>query len=494
LSSIKKLASQFAVYGMSNIVGRFLNYLLVPLYTGIFEPSAYGINVMLYSYVAFFNVLLTYGMETAFFRFASKHENPSKVYATALISLLCSSMVFVFFASFFSPQIASLILIPEYPQYVTMFVWILALDAMSSIPFAYLRQQSKPVRFAVIKNINILLNVGLNLYFFLLGPYLAAKGIKLPYYEATVGIGYIFISNLVASIVTLLLFMPEIMKMRAARFDAQLWKQMLIYGLPMMVVGFAGMINETIDRVFISWFYDDTEVGRSMNGIYGANYKLAVLMTLFVQAFRYAAEPFFFAHAANSDKKEIYARVMNYFVATGLLVFLFVVQYLDVFADLFLRNKSFHSGLHVVAPLLIANLFLGIYYNLSVWYKVTDHTKKGALISIIGALITIALNLWWIPIFGYTGAAYATLVCYISMAIIGYIWGQRYFHVPYQVLKLLGYIVFALMLYYSAAYATPILSVESIFIKRVIQFIPIGVFAVVVYYFESKDKTLISQG
>lgn len=479
---------------MSNIVGRFLNYLLVPLYTGIFEPSAYGINVMLYSYVAFFNVLLTYGMETAFFRFAAKHENPSSVYATALISLLCSSMVFVFFASFFSQQIANAILIPEYPEYITMFVWILALDAMSSIPFAYLRQQSKAVRFALIKNINILLNVGLNLYFFLLGPYLAGKGVKLFYYDPAIGIGYIFISNLVASIVTLLLFLPEIIKMRSARFDSKLWNQMLRYGLPMMVVGFAGMINETMDRVFISWFYDDTEVGRSMNGIYGANYKLAILMTLFVQAFRYAAEPFFFAHAANSDKKEIYARVMNYFVAMGLLVFLFVVQYLDVFADLFLRNKAFHSGLHVVAPLLIANLFLGIYYNLSVWYKVTDHTNKGAVISIIGALITILLNLWWIPIFGYTGAAYATLVCYISMAVVGYIWGQRYFHVPYQVLKVLGYIVFALLLHLAASYLGSHLTIQSVAILRIVQFVPIALFGVVVYYFESRDKTLISQG
>jgi O-antigen/teichoic acid export membrane protein len=185
---------------------------------------------------------------------------------------------------------------------------------------------------------------------------------------------------------------------------------------------------------------------------------------------------------------------MNYFVAMGLLVFLFVVQYLDVFADLFLRNKAFHSGLHVVAPLLIANLFLGIYYNLSVWYKVTDHTNKGAVISIIGALITILLNLWWIPIFGYTGAAYATLVCYISMAVVGYIWGQRYFHVPYQVLKVLGYIVFALLLHLAASYLGSHLTIQSVAILRIVQFVPIALFGVVVYYFESRDKTLISQG
>jgi O-antigen/teichoic acid export membrane protein len=492
LNSIKKLVSQFAVYGMSNIVGRFLNFLLVPLYTGIFDPAEYGISVQLYAYVTFFNVLLTYGMETTFFRFASKQNNQEQVYTTGMISILFSSTLFLLVASFFVPAIAQAVKLQEHPEYIEIFIWILALDAIASLPFAYLRQHNKAVRFAFIKNLNIMINIGLNVYFFILAPFLHQKGLNILFYNANVGIGYIFISNLAASVITLLMFVPELNYVRKGKFDQALWKKMMVYALPMMIVGFAGMINETLDRVMITWFYPDAEIGRTMNGIYGANYKMAMLMALFIQAFRYAAEPFFFAHAGQSDKRDIYARVMNYFVAGTLLMFLFVMQYLDVIAGLFLRNKSFHSGLHVVAPLLMANVFLGIYYNLSVWYKVTDNTKKGAVISLIGACITVLLNLWWIPIFGYTGAAYTTLACYSIMSIICYVWGQKYFKVPYQAGRIVAYIMLALMLHITSHYFMQSVSQLGMFALRVYQFLPLLIFGLIVWRFESIQKSLIS--
>lgn len=451
MGALRKLASQTALYGVSHIAGKFLNYLLVPLYTNVFNPEDYGINTQLYAFVAFFNVLLTYGMETTFFRFASKKEQPEPVYTTAFLSVFFTSALFVLSFSFFTPQIAHAIKLNDHPEYIQYFIWIMALDAVAALPFAYLRQQDKTIKFALVKNANILLNIGLNLYFLLLCPHLIhAHGIQPPLYDASIGIGYIFIANLAASLFTLVFFIPEFITIRKGKFDYLLWKEMLVYALPMMVVGFAGMINETLDRTLITWFYPDAAIGRSMNGIYGANYKLAILMTLFIQAYRYAAEPFFFAHAKSSDKREIYGKVMNYFVCICLFLFLLVNLYIDLFKQFI--GPDFRSGIHVVPILLLANLFLGIYYNLSIWYKLSDQTNKGAAISLIGATITILLNIWWIPSYGYTGAAWATLVCYASMMVICYFMGKKYYPIPYDTTKVLGYILLALGLYFLSIY------------------------------------------
>jgi O-antigen/teichoic acid export membrane protein len=490
LGALKKLASQTAVYGVSHIAGKFLNYLLVPLYTNVFNPEAYGINTQLYAFVAFFNVLLTYGMETTFFRFASKKEQPEQVYTTAFISVFFTSSLFVLIFSFFTPQIANAIKLNEHPEYIQYFIWIMALDAVAALPFAYLRQQEKTLKFALVKNANILVNIALNLYFLLLCPHLVdAHGISPLFYDASIGIGYIFIANLVASLITLLFFIPEFITIRKGKFDYALWKEMLIYALPMMVVGFAGMINETLDRTLITWFYPDAAVGRAMNGIYGANYKLAILMTLFIQAYRYAAEPFFFAHAKTSDKREIYARVMNYFVWICLFLFLLVTLFLDLFKQFI--GPDFRSGLHVVPVLLLANLFLGIYYNLSIWYKLSDQTNKGAMISIIGALITILLNIWWIPIYGYTGAAWATLICYASMMVICYVMGKKYYPIPYNTSKVVGYILLALGIYLFSHF----LKTQSFYIQSIQHFgnaALLILFIVFVWLFERRQKIVTS--
>jgi O-antigen/teichoic acid export membrane protein len=446
VGQLKKLASQTAVYGLSQIVGRFINYLLVPLHTTLFATADYGVNTLMYSYVTFFNVLLTYGMETAFFRFSQKQENRQEVYSTALTSLVGSSLFFCLLFISLSPQIARLIHVQNHPEYIVYFVLIIAFDAISAIPFAYLRQQNKALKFALIKNISIFLNILLNLYFLLLCPYVKKEyGINLPFFSGNVEVGQIFIANLIASAITIPLLWTELKQIKNAQFNKIIWKQMLVYGLPLMVVGFAGMINETIDRIIISYIYTNPQEGMEATGIYGANYKLSILMSLFIQAFRYAAEPFFFNHASNNDKRSIYAEVMNYFVLVCLVLFLTVTLYIDVFKHFI--NDRYWEGLKVVPVLLLANMFLGIYYNLSIWYKLSDNNNKGAIISIVGAVITIAANLMLVPFYGYAGSAWATLICYSSMVVLCYAMGAKYYPIPYTVARLLAYILLAIGLY-----------------------------------------------
>lgn len=447
MSTVKKLASQTAVYGVSQVIGRFANYLLVPLYTTIFNPGEYGVVTLLYACVTFFNVLLTYGMETAFFRFANREDDIRKVFSTSFTSVLVTSVLFVVISNSFTGKLAYWTRLESHPEYITWFIWIMALDAVAAIPFALLRQQNKPLKFALIRNINVFSNILLNLYFLIWCPYMQkSTGQMMPGYDPSLGIGYIFISNLVASVLTLPLLLTEIFYLRLSAFSTVIWRQMLIYALPMMVVGFAGMINETLDRALINWLYPDPETGRVMNGIYGANYKLSLLISLFIQAFRYAAEPFFFSHAKTDDSKSIYATVMDYFVLVCLFLFLTVTLFIGLFEHFI--GPEFRAGLKVVPVLLLANMFLGIYYNLSIWYKLSDQTNKGALISLMGAGITILLNLWWIPVFGYLGAAWATFCCYLSMLLVCYVMGQKYYPIPYHVGKVLTYMLIAIALYF----------------------------------------------
>jgi O-antigen/teichoic acid export membrane protein len=430
LSTLKKLASETAIYGMSTIVGRFLNYLLVPLHTRIFAPGEFGVMTEMYGYVTFFIVVLPFGLETALFRFSRDAEDKVTVYSTALVSIVISSLLFIVAMSAGSSHIAAWIDHPGHGEYITWFAWILGLDAIASIPFAMLRQQSRPLKFAIVKNLNIFTNIILNLYFLMLCPYwLAHHGTYLPGYNPAIGVGYVFLSHLVASAITIPMLLPELAFIRRGA-DFGLWKRMLMYGLPLVVVGLGGMVNEALDRVIMKYLVSDPADGLRQLGIYGANYKLSILITLFVQAFRFAAEPFFFAQS-KSDKKAIYAQVMDWFVLACFGLFLLVTLYLDLFKEFI--GHEYHEGLKVVPILLLANVCLGIYYNLSIWYKLADQTGKGALISIGGAVITIVLNLLLVPVYGYVGAAWATLFCYLSMMVAGYIMGRYYYPIPYHI-------------------------------------------------------------
>lgn len=443
----KQLASQTAIYGLSSIIGRFLNYLLVPLYTGIFNPADYGVSSWFYSVAAFGAVIFTYGMETTFFRFCQKSETPAKVFSTAFLSVLFTSIVLVVLISIFSKHLAIVSENQGRQQYFVIFAFILAADALTALPFAWLRLQNKAYKFAGIRLFNIAVNIGLNLFFYLLCPYLSHRGFTIidAFYSAENGILYMFVANLISSLVILPLFWKEF-QLVTNGFDKTLWRQMLHYAWPLLFMGLAGMINETLDRILLKHLLPDKTTAEYQLGIYAANYKLSILMTLFIQAFRFAAEPFFFSKSKEENARQIYASVMNYFVAVCGLIFLFVMGYIDLF-KYFIRTEQYWAGLDVVPVLLMANLFLGVYYNLSVWYKLADKTRYGAAISIGGAIVTIVLNIMLIPMFGYYGAAWATLLCYFSIAAASYLTGQYHYPIPYRMGRILFYLLLTVVFY-----------------------------------------------
>ncbi len=453
MNPLKNLLGQTAIYGLSSIVGRLLNYLLVPLYTRYFTTSEYGDVTLLYAYVAFLLIVLTYGMETAFFRFSQQHPNKPTVYSTSLISLIVSSSLFVGIMLFNAQAIADALSFSSHPEYVQYFALILGLDALSAISFAKLREQNRALRFAAIRLINIFINIGLNLFFIVYCPLVIAnnlEGIELvqSIYSEDVGIGYIFISNLVASGLTLLLFVPEMVK-STWRFDTVLWRKMMIYALPLMLAGLAGITNETIDRILLNYLLP-ADISASEIGLYSAFYKLSIIMTLFVQTFRFAAEPFFFAQEKEKNAKAVYASVMKYFTIVTAFIFLSVTIYYDLVKQFI--GSDFHDdrGAIIVPILLLANLFLGLYYNLSVWYKLTEKTLFGAYMSLFGAGITIVLNLLLIPKLGFVGSAWATLFCYFLMVLCSYFLGRKHYPIAYPLGRIALYFALMLGLYFSS--------------------------------------------
>ncbi|MCX7100643.1 MAG: polysaccharide biosynthesis C-terminal domain-containing protein [Methylobacter sp.] len=463
MSIIKKLASQTAVYGLSSIFGRFLNYLLVPLYTYYFTASEYGVVSEFYAYAGFFSVVLLFGFETGYFRFRDK-DMPGRdvAYSTALLFVVLINVVFFALIVLVNSQLSAALNYANHPEYVLCFSLILILDAVAAIPFARLRAENKAFHFAGIKVIEIGITILLSLFFIIYCPKVYEKTpeawVALVYNPA-IGVGYIFIANLMASVVKFVLLAPELSGL-AWGFDLALFGRMLRYSLPMVVIGFAGIINEMLDRALLKHLLPyDLNTNMKILGIYSACYKLSILMSLFIQAFRFAAEPFFFAYAGNSDARKIYALVLKFFVIFCVFIFLLVTLFIDVFK--YFVGEEFRAGLEVVPILLLANLFLGIYVNLSIWYKLTDRTFLGAGVSLAGALLTVVLNIWWIPTLGYIGSAWATLACYSGMAVVSYFLGQKYYPVDYDVKRVIGYIGLGLGLYFAHEYLVTTLSWQS---------------------------------
>lgn len=449
LNPLKRLASQTAIYGLSSIVGRFLNYLLVPLFTYYFAPAEYGVVSEFYAYMGFLAVLLVFGLETGYFRFREGDgSTPAIVYATALRALVLANGLFLLLALSFQDQVANLLQHGEHPEYILWTAAILAMDSVGALAFARLRAENRPARFALIKVIEIGVNVLLNLFFIVYcrqAQEADPGSLAGQLWNPAIGVGYIFIANLAASGVKLLLLTPQFRGFLAG-FDRELFSSMMRYSLPMVVIGFAGIINEMLDRAALKYLLPhDLETNMAQLGIYSACYKLSILMSLFIQAFRYAGEPFFFAYAKEKDARQTYADVLRYFLIFCVFIFLLVTLYLDVFK--YFIGTAYREGLHVVPVLLLANLFLGLYVNLSIWYKLSDRTLMGAGVSLAGAGITVVLLLWLVPRFGYEGAAWAHLACYSSMALISYLLGQRYYPVPYEVKRVLAYILAGIGVY-----------------------------------------------
>ena len=458
MSVLRKLAGQTAIYGLSSIVARFLNFLLTPLYTskGVFPPEEYGVITSLYAWAPFISIVLTFGMETAYFRFTNKGDgNDRSVYGTALLSVTLLSLLFTLGGVLFAQPIAEGIGFPAFASSVIMLVVILALDALTAIPMARLRKEGRAWWFVAVNGGNVLVNIALNLFFIGYCMRKVNAGESTPLidavYDPALGVGYVFLANVVSSGVKLLLLLPQWWPARL-RFEQQLLRPMLAFGWPLLIAGLAGMINETADRIMLKKLLDPLLGESATNaqiGIYGACYKLAILITLFIQAFRMGAEPFFFSHAREKNSKETFARIMNVFVAVCMAAFLCVMLFLDLF-KWFIPNEAYHEGLRVVPILMLANVFLGIYYNQSVWYKLTDRTRAGGTIAALGAVITLVFLFLLIPRMGYLGAAWTTLICYASMAAVSYVWGQRHYAVPYNVGRVLGYMAAAVFLWWGA--------------------------------------------
>lgn len=486
MAGIKSLAKETAVYGLSSIIGRFLNWCLVPLYVYLFPSEEYGIVSYLYSFTAVALVILNYGMETGFFRYANKGEDSAKVYATSLSSVGMTSLGFILLLIIFLQPVSGALLLPHHKIYVLLLGITVAVDAFCNIPFAYLRFKKKAFRFAGIKLLNIGVNICLNLFFLLCCPWLMRHSPALVswFYESAggeaFGIGWIFVANILSSVVVLCCLLPEL---RGHRFgiDGRLLRSMLGYSWPLLILGVAGIMSQNMGQMLIPYIFEGHEIeARSMVGIYGANIKIAIVMVMFAQAFRYAYEPFIFAQAKGEgeDKKQAYCDAMKFFVIFGLLIFLGVMYFLPVLKHFV--APGYWSGLKVVPVMMLAELCFGIFFNLSLWYKLTDRTRWGMYLSLLCFVLMLGFNLWLVPMIGipngYMGSAWSALISYFIVMVVSYMLGKKYYPLPYETGRIFMYMLFAAILYCAGEYAGILGNAALIYaIRTVLLIIYIGV-------------------
>lgn len=486
MNPLKRLAGQTAIYGIGTILPRVLNYLLTPLYTKLFAPEVFAIFNEGYAYTAILLIVLTFGMETGLFHFCSKEENKSKVFTTAFSFVTAFSLLFWLIIFVFSGSLANLMRYPKHEEYVIWLGLIIGLDAISAIPLAWLRQVNKPVTFTAISITNITVNVGLNIFFLVycrnqyMNMHGETSGIVKLLYNHDIGVGYVFISNLIASFIKTALCIPIVLKEKW-NFDKALLKKMILYSWPLLIAGLGFIINERLDVILLKYLLPlNHEEAMKQVGIYSGSYKLAILMSIFIQAYRYAAEPFFFNQVKEKDNKKTYAKVMTYFIIFCCFIFLLVNLYIDIFKH-FIRNEAFWVGLKIVPIIMMANLFLGIYINLSMWYKLSGHTHYGAYFSVLGSIITISMNVLLIPKYGFMASAWTTLVAYFIMMIASYISGQMIYPIPYNIRKIILYLSVTFLLYYLST----LLNFRNDIIKIVLNTLFLFPFLFFVYNFES---------
>jgi O-antigen/teichoic acid export membrane protein len=444
---IQQLFGQTAVYGMGIVLPRLLNYLLLtPFYTRIFEKATYGIITELYAYVVFLQVILTYGMETGYFRFASNSDRKESVYTTSLLALFTTSSLFILLIMVFGRQVAGWMDYGQNPEYIRWLALIVGIDTFTAIPFARIRLLNQPGKYAAIRIIEVSVNIGLNFFFLYYCPKHGENSWVSAVYDEKIGVGYVLISNLTASVLKLLLLTGDIRAAFRARTDLVLLGKILRYSYPLLVAGLAGTVNEALDRILLKHLIPADQNPMEQLGIYGANFKLAVLMTLFVQMFKYAAEPFFFSRSEDRQAKVLYADVMHVFVAAGLVIFLAVNLYLKYFV-LFI-GSDFREGVYIVPVILMANLVMGMFFNLSIWYKLTNRTMTGAVLVFIGASITVIINTLFIPRYGYAASAWAHLICYSVMVVLSFLWSRKHYAIPYRTRKILAFMALALLIFF----------------------------------------------
>ena len=461
---MKILAKETAIYGVSSIVGKFLNWLLVPLYTYVLQQqSDYGIVTNLYAWTALLLVILTYGMETGFFRFANKtEENPKTVYSTSLITLFTTSLLFAVACTIWRTPIANALGYPTHSEFIALLGIVVAMDAFASIPFAYLRYKKRPLQFAALKLLFVFLNIALNLFFLVLCPKIQDWAIISSWYNPNYGVGYVFVANILATGIQTLCLLPAIVEGfknehglptsdSRRLFSGDLLKRMLRYSLPLLVLGVCGIMNQTLDRILFPFFYDGADAQAQL-GIYGACFKVAMVMMMFTQAFRYAYEPFVFAKHKDRESVAAYADAMKYYIIFSYMILLGMIFYLDLLK--FIIAPSYWEGLKVVPVVLWTYIFQGVYFNLSFWYKLTDKTQWGAYFSIIGVVITFALQAIFVPRIGYMASAASSTVCYFVIMLLSYFVGRKHLEIPYDLRRIGIYTLLVLALlagYYSLA-------------------------------------------
>jgi O-antigen/teichoic acid export membrane protein len=452
LSSIKKLAGQTLWYGVPSILSRFIGYLMnftLPLFFA--QPAATADVTQVYAAIPFLSVLFTYGLETAYFRF-SQDTDKNKLYSTLTFSIISSSIFFTVILLYFRSDIAGWLAVSRHPEYINWMLYILLFDTLATLPFARLRQENRPRRYAFVRLAGIILNFAIVIIFAGILPGYVARHPESFFsliYEKYAPIDFYFIGNICNSAITFLWLIKEFKGIRFS-FDTRLWKQVMQYSYPLIIVGLGGMVNDMLSRLVYQHVVGLPEAeAKNQLGIFGNIYRLAVLITIMIQAFRMAAEPFFFNQSKGADAQKIYARIMKFFVIACCFMFLLIGLYLDVFKWFFtaIHREKWVEGLYVVPLLAMGNIFLGIYYNLSIWYKLTNKNLTGAAITLAGAAITIALNILLIPRWHYTGAAIATFCCYLFMMVCSYQLGQKHYPVPYAKKKLLAYLCLVILLY-----------------------------------------------
>jgi len=463
LSTIRKFAGQTAIYGISTIISRFLSFILTPIYVGIYNVKVFGIFTYMYSWASLLNSVIAFGMETTFFRYLNKPTaDKSKVYNTTFVAVATMAFLFLLFTVFFVDDIASWMRSgeeynPDYASYVKLFVYILVVDALAVIPFAKVRADGRPLRYGMIKFVNVLVFIGFNFLFLFVCPYIESRGgwgaeLLSGWFRAG-WVGYVFISNLIASAVTLIMLLPELLQLRP-RPDGHMLKEMMFYSIPVLFANISFIINENVDKIFLGMLLP-AEIGQQQVGIYGACAKLAIFLSIFVQAFRLGAEPFFFSHAKNKNAGETYARIMNYFVIVVALIFVALVANIEIL-KYFIKGRDevqqtlYWSGLKIVPVLLLGYVSLGIYMNLSIWYKLSDQTRFGLYISGVGAVLTVILNLIFIPRYGYVASAWISLSAYATMMVLSYFMGQRNYPIPYNLKKNAAYLLASIVTVYLA--------------------------------------------
>lgn len=447
MKEVRKLAGQTLIYGLGTIIPRFLHYaVMTPFYTRIFynELGQYGVITELYAWMAILLVILTYGMETGFFRFSQKSEDFQQVYSTSLISLLITSVLFIILVNVLIDPVSALMNYKNNHDYIRMFAGIVAIDAFAAIPFARLRRENKPVVFSVIKIINVLITIGLVVFLLKIAPGLWEKsnGWFRTVYNPDYKVGYVFVANLISSGCTLIMLIPFIFGMKF-RFDSGLWYRMVTYSFPLLLAGLSGVINDALDKVILRRMIGE-EDGLAIVGKYGAGYKIGVLMALFIQMFRFAAEPFFFERARHSDAKRTYNDVMKYFIIIMLAVFLFINLYISGFQ--YIIAFTYREALIVVPIISMAYLLYGIYINHSIWYKLNDMTIFAVYITFTGAVITVLINVLFIPLYGYMASAWAHVASYASMIILSFIFAEKRYKVNYNMKQYIPYFLMAIIM------------------------------------------------